>query len=175
MPTWILDRVAIAAYDRFQAEHGGRPHSHDPVRLSAALAWPRTIAAFSDGRAQLTVLAAYHARAVLRLRPFAAGNEAMACLLTMLFLRLNGVVLTAPVLEKYAVFLAFAGERINFLALARWLRRRNLANPERSKWVVKLKIRDGMIREIEGVRADSARVRIRHPVQQAQSAVDPSD
>jgi len=150
---WILDRVAEAAFARYLAEHGTRTHAHDPVRLAAALAWPRTVAAFSDGPVRLSQLAAAHAAAVVRLRPFEEGNEAMACLFAMLFLRLNGVELHAPVMEKYTVFAALADGRLDAFGLAQWMRMRHLANRQGVEWVVQVRIRDGKVHSVSGVHA----------------------
>lgn len=145
---WILDRVAALAYERFLAEHGGPAGRPDPVRLAAALALPRTVAAFTDGRPRLSTLAAEHARAVLRLRPFPQGNDAMACLLAMLFLKINGVELPAPVVEKYGMFAGLADGRIDARTLAQWLRMRYLASRRGVESVVQVRIRDNTVHSV---------------------------
>ncbi|MFO1199737.1 MAG: hypothetical protein U1E86_22495 [Burkholderiaceae bacterium] len=153
---WILDRVAQAAYERFLSEFGTRFNGHDPVRLATALAWPRTVAAFATERPRLSVLAAAHARAINRLKPFDEGNDAMACLLSMLFLRLNGIELPAPAIEKYTVFAALADERLDATGLAQWMRMRYIANRQGVQWVAQVRIRGGKVHSVATVRSPNS-------------------
>lgn len=154
---WILHRTAQAAYARFLAEHGTRMHSYDPVKLAAALAWPRTVEAFSDGPARLSVVAAAYAAAIVRIRPFDTGNDAMACLMSMLFLRLNGFELPAPVMEKYTVFSALSEGRLDADGLAQWMRLRHLANRRGVEWVVQVRLRNGKVHSVAGVHSGKRR------------------
>ncbi len=142
---WILDRAARAAHARLAAEHGGRAGGCDRVKLAAALAWPRTVAAFGDRPPRMSVLAAAHANAIARIRPFREGNDAMACALSMLFLRVNGIELPAPPIEKYAMFSALADRRVDSVALAQWVRMRHLANQRGVESVVAIRVRDGRV------------------------------
>lgn len=150
--TWILDRVALIAYERYLAEHGGHNASVDPVRLAAALALPRTVAAFAHPR-RLSVVAAWHAKAILRLRPFSEGNDAMAYLLSRLFLELNGLEVPAPQLERYAVFAGLADGRIGAGGYAQWIRMRHLAGRRGVTSVFEVTIRDNAIVRVAGVRS----------------------
>ena len=153
---WIIDRIARAAHQRMLAEHLGRSERCDRIRLSAALAWPRTVAAFSDRAPRLSVLAAAHANAVIRLRPFREGNTAMACLLSMLFLRVNGVELPAPPLEKYTMFAGLADGRVDPVAMAQWLRMRHLANQRGVESVVAIRLRDNKVHGVASLRGRDA-------------------
>ncbi|MCL4745573.1 MAG: hypothetical protein KJZ83_09170 [Burkholderiaceae bacterium] len=153
---WILDRIAWAAHQRMLAEHVGQAGQCDRIRLSAALAWPRTVAAFSDRVPRLSVLAAAHANAVMRIKPFQEGNAAMACLLSMLFLRINGVELPAPPLEKYTMFAAMADGRVDSVAMAQWLRMRHLANQRGVESVVAIRVRDNRVHGVASLRGRDA-------------------
>lgn len=149
---WILDRVALIAYERYLSEHGGRRASVDSVRLAAALALPRTVAAFSQPM-RLSIVAAWHAKAILRLRPFSEGNEAMAYLLSRLFLEINGVDVPAPLLEKYAVFAGLADGRLGPNGYAQWIRMRHLAGKRGVQSVFEVTIRNNTIVRVAGVRS----------------------
>jgi death-on-curing protein len=119
-PVWVLNRVALAAHRRQLAEHGGAAGVDFP-RLALALGWPRTVLAFADRRTSLFDLAAAYSEALLRLRPFASGNERMAWLLGRLFLTLNGVQAPAPMVEQLAMFAALRAGRIDRPRYARWM------------------------------------------------------
>jgi death-on-curing protein len=148
----IHPRVAQLAWDRFAAEHGAAGGQPDPVRLNAALGLPFSRLAFASGRARFSELAAELAVAVLRLQPFPEGNAAMACLLCTLWLELNGVSLQAPPLEKYAMFAALAGGRLNRQGLAQWIQVRHLASQPGVQSVVQVSLRGNVVQGIAAIR-----------------------
>jgi death-on-curing protein len=139
-PVWILDRVALAAHQRQMAEHGGRRLGYDPDRLAQALEWPKNILSATDQGLRGVDLAAAYAEAALKFRPFDEGNAAVALLWAMLFLRLNGLSLPAPLTEKYAVFKAVASGEMNRAALAEWMSLRHLANEKNARTVVRVRV-----------------------------------
>jgi len=147
-PIWIIDRVALAAHTRILNEHRGRAYGHDPVRLVAALSMPKNTLALLGARAQLMELAAIQAWAIGRLRPFEEGNAATACLLAMLFLRLNGVELPAPASEKYAVFQGLATGRLALAAVVQWMKTRHVANITGSSSVVRVQVSKGRVTNV---------------------------
>lgn len=119
-PVWLLNRVALAAHRRQLAEHGGAP-GVDFALLALAMGWPKTVLAFTDGRISLFGLAAAYSEAVLRLRPFASGNERMAWLLGKLFLAVNGVETPASVADQLAMFGALRAGAIDRVRYERWM------------------------------------------------------
>jgi len=119
-PVWLLNRVALAAHRRQLAEHGGAP-GVDFALLALAMGWPKTVLAFTDGRISLFGLAAAYSEAVLRLRPFASGNERMAWLLGKLFLAVNGVEAPASVADQLAMFGALRAGAIDRVRYERWM------------------------------------------------------
>ncbi len=147
-PVWIIDRVALAAHARILNEHRGRAYGHDPVRLAAALSMPKNTLALFGARVQLMDLAAIHAWSIARLKPFEEGNTATACLLAMLFLRLNGVELPAPASEKFAVFQGLAAGRISPASLVQWMKARLVANVTGSSSVVGVQLRKGRVTNV---------------------------
>jgi len=148
---WIHPRVAQLAWDRFAAEHGVAGHP-DPVRLNAALGRPRSRLVMAGRRLPLSELAAEQAVAVLRLQPFPEGNAAMACLLTTLWLELNGLALRAPPLEKFTIFATLASGRLNRAGLAQWIRVRHLASQPGVQSVVQVRLRGNVVQGIAAVR-----------------------
>jgi prophage maintenance system killer protein len=148
---WIHPRVVQLAWDRFAAEHGmaGDP---DPVLLNAALGLPRSRLVMASRRLGLAELAAEQAAAVLRLRPFPQGNAAMACLLSMVWLQINGVELRAPPLEKFTLFAALASGRLSRAGLAQWIRVRHLAGQPGVQSVVQVRLRGRVVQGIAAIR-----------------------
>lgn len=119
-PNWLLNRTMLAVHRRLLAEHGGAPGFSLP-RLALALAWPKTVLAFADGRITLYELATAYGEALLRLRPFDSGNERVAFLAARLFLALNGADLPAAPAEQLAMFRAFSAGRVGRGRYAQWM------------------------------------------------------
>jgi death-on-curing protein len=139
-PVWIHERVALAAHQRQMAEHGGRRLGHDAERLAQALAWPKNLLSAAEQGLRGVDLAAAYAEAALKFRPFDEGNAGVALLWAMLFLRLNGLSLPAPLGEKYAIFKAMASGEMNRASLAEWMSLRHLANEKNARTVVRVRV-----------------------------------
>lgn len=123
---WITNRTAIAIHGRQLAEHRGAP-GVNTVRLVAALGWPRTLWAYSDGSASLFELAAAYAEGVLCLRPFVSGNARIGYLLAIVFLAVNGVRMPIRLTDQLAAFRAFAAGEVDRRVFAQWLHIRSVA------------------------------------------------
>lgn len=155
-PVWIEPPLALIAHQRFLAEHGReRRQQVDSVRLAAALMLPRTVATFSSPP-RLSVVGTRYVLGVLRMRPFAEGNQAMAFILGFLFLDLNGVQVQAPAIEKYTMFAALTDRRIGADAFAQWIRLRHLAGRFGLAAVLEVGVRDGALVRLAGLRRGSA-------------------
>lgn len=126
-PVWLTVRDVVVMHRLHLAEHGGRSGFSREV-LERALAVPRERAL--KGRPRPAMLAESLARAILQHRPFASGNVRSAFMAMMVFLRMNGMRLVAPLAEKFAVFGAFAAGRIAEGVLADWIELRYLAGRE---------------------------------------------
>lgn len=154
-PVWILDRVALAAHQRQQAEHGRRRAGHDPARLAEALAWPKKLLGAAKGGLRAADLAAAYAEAALKFKPFDEGNTGVALLWAMLFLRLNGLALPAPLAEKSAVFKALAQGQMTRAALADWMSLRHLANEKNARTVVRLQVNKNKVTRVAVLNAQA--------------------
>lgn len=156
-PVWVLDRVAVAAHRQQLARHGGLNAGVDRVRLSMALAWPRTVLALAGRPVKVIELAAAYVAGVLRMRPFAEGNERSAYLLGSLFLGLNGVFLRASPTEKLAMFTSLVNANVPLSAYVEWLSLRYFANRHNVSSVVRVKARaDGSIKGVSYLKSGTA-------------------
>lgn len=160
-PVWVMDRVALAAHGRQLALHGGVDARVDRIRLSMALAWPRSLLALAGRPVKLVELAAAYVVGVLRMRPFAEGNERTAYLLGALFLGLNGVFLNAPAREKLVMFAALVAGRLPLPTYVEWLELRHLATRHNTQADVRLTalVKDGTIAGVHLVQRASSRAR----------------
>lgn len=156
-PVWVMDRVALAAHGGQLAAHGGLNAQADRVRLSMALAWPRSLLALAGRPVKLVELAAAYVAGVLRLRPFAEGNERSAYLLGSLFLGLNGVFLRAPAHEKLVMFASLVASRLPLSTYIEWLELRYLATRHNTEANVRLMaLHDGTIAGVSLLKRTSA-------------------
>lgn len=120
-PVWVLDEIVPALHGRQLAEHGGSPGVRDEGLLASALARPRQLFAYGGAEATLSRLAAAYAYGIARNHPFVDGNKRTAFVVSLLFLRLNGLSLEATQEEKYEVFMALAAGELEEAALAAWI------------------------------------------------------
>ena len=106
-PRW-LGRIAVdEAHFRLIREHGGARGMRDENALEGALARPRHCWSYAP-RGSLADLAASYAFGLMKDHPYVDGNKRTALVVTVAFLDLNGVELTATNLEALATMLAVA-------------------------------------------------------------------
>lgn len=116
---WISKRVALRVHDEQLRRHGGDDGLLNEGTLEAALARPRSrLGYFPD--TSLEKLAASLAIAIVKGHAFVDGNKRTACVVALLFLRLNGVAISAPEDELAAVFEDVAAGRVLEADLANW-------------------------------------------------------
>ena len=120
-PVWVLDEVVPAVHGRQLAEHGGSPGIRDAGLLASALARPKQLFAYGGADATLPRLAAAYAFGIARNHPFLDGNKRTAFVVSLLFLRLNGLTIGATQEEKYEVFVALAAGTPDEAALSAWI------------------------------------------------------
>lgn len=99
-PRWVPEQAVIAMHDELIAEHGGDFGLRDLGLLSASLARPQHLFAYSDS-ASLFDLAAAYAFGLAKNHAFVDGNKRIALAVIDVFLRLNGYELVAA--EEEAV------------------------------------------------------------------------
>ena len=120
-PAWVDDRTALAVHRRQLAEHGGADGVRDAGLLSSALARPLNRRVYVES-ADLAALAAAYAHGIITNHPFVDGNKRTGYVVSVLFLRLNGLVLDASSDDKYLTFYGVAAGAITEAALAHWIR-----------------------------------------------------
>lgn len=125
-PVWIQDAVVTAVHRRQLAEHGGGDGVRDAGLLDSALNKPKHLWTYGDPTPDLAALAASYAFGIAHNHPFVDGNKRTAFVVCRLFLKLNGVDLTASQPEKYDTFLKLASGALTENQLAEWIRCHNL-------------------------------------------------
>lgn len=111
--------VEIAHHGQIQ-EHGGLPGLRDTTALEAALARPRQKWTY-DPDADLALLAAAYAYGIATSPPFNDGNKRSALIAMVVFLDLNGYMLTASEVEVVPVILSLAAGELSEAALREWV------------------------------------------------------
>ena len=119
-PKWLLRSVVEALHDAQLAEHGGASGLRDDSLLEAALARPRHLQAY--GAPDLCALAAAVAFGIARNHPFVDGNKRTAFLAAYVFLRINGLRLTAEESDVVRRMTALAAGEMSEEEFAAWLR-----------------------------------------------------
>lgn len=103
------------------AQHGGINGVRDEGLLESALARPQNLLAYSSEPPSPTRLAAAYAFGIARNHPFADGNKRTALVVTLTFLLVNGLRVTAPRDDRYFVFYELAAGKLSEDELAHWL------------------------------------------------------
>jgi death-on-curing protein len=100
--------------------HGGPEGVRDLGLLESALARPKNLYVYSDEPPSLARLAASYAKGIVANHPFVDGNKRTAFTLSVTFLRLNGLQLTATKEDRVLTFWGLAAGEIDEDQLARW-------------------------------------------------------
>jgi death-on-curing protein len=122
-PQWVLDEVVLAIHKQQLAEHGGTSGIRDKGLLASALARPKNLFYYEPDKSTMPRLAAGYAFSLARNHPFVDGNKRVALVVSLLFLRLNGLDLSAPMPERYTVFMALAQGSLTEDELSSWFQR----------------------------------------------------
>ena len=120
-PVWIALDALLALHDRTIALHGGAEGVRDAGLLESALMRPISRHQY-EGVDDLPTLAAIYAHAISSNHPFADGNKRAAFQALTLFLRLNGLRLTASQVDAAKTILALAAGHLAAEDLADWVR-----------------------------------------------------
>ena len=118
---WLSEEVIFAIHDRQIAEHGGAAGVRDASLVRSALARPMNMAAYESG--DVFDLAAAYGFGIARNHGFVDGNKRTAYVATLLFLRLNGALLTAPAVDRVLVFESLGAGQLALDTFAAWLRK----------------------------------------------------
>jgi death on curing protein len=119
-PIWVLRSVVDAPHDAQLAEHGGASGIRDMGLLESALARPQNLHAY--GETDPCRLAAAYAFGIARNHPFVDGNKRTAFLAAYVFLRVNGLDLTADEVSVTVSMTTLAAGETTEPGFADWLR-----------------------------------------------------
>jgi len=119
---WLSRDTVLAIHEAQIAEHGGVPGLRDPGLLDTALDHPRQMAAGASMLPDVATLGAAYAMALMRHRPFVAGDERVALVALELFLMLNGLALRADDAACVRAFNAFASGTLSEAVFTEWVR-----------------------------------------------------
>ena len=119
---WITPAIAVALHDRQLSEHGGQAGLRDEGLLFSALARPQQLLSYGSPPPDLCAMAAAYTHGIAKNHPFLDGNKRTAFVVYRLFLKWNGIDLTADRVERYTTMLALAAGEISEKDFASWLR-----------------------------------------------------
>ena len=122
-PVWIRQDVVLAMHEEALMLHGGPSGVRDLGLLESALARPKNLFAYSEQTPSLSQLAASYAKGIVANHPFVDGNKRTAFTVSVTFLRLNGLQLSAPKEERVLTFWGLAAGDISEEQLANWFAR----------------------------------------------------
>jgi death-on-curing protein len=100
--------------------HGGAEGVRDMGLLESALARPENLLTYSDQTPSFAQLAAAYAKGIVSNHPFVDGNKRTAFIVSVTFLRLNGLQLTASKEDRVLTFWSLAAGEITEDQLAQW-------------------------------------------------------
>lgn len=118
---WIDKDETLTIHAQQLADHGGSDGIRDEGLLESALARPQNLLAYSDDTPSLARLAAAYAFGIARNHPFVDGNKRTALVVSLTFLLVNGLKVTAPRDDRYFIFYDLAAGKLSEDELAKWL------------------------------------------------------
>lgn len=119
-PSWFTYDQAIAAHSVQLRRFGGAPGLRDEGALRSAL--DRPVNKWHYEGTLLPELAAAYAFGLAKNHPFVDGNERIAFIAMVAFLRKNGVAFRPDQAQSTAIILAVAAGEVSEQSLARWIR-----------------------------------------------------
>jgi len=127
-PVWIRLDVVLAMHEEALMLHGGPEGVRDLGLLESALARPKNLFAYSEETPSLAQFAASYAKGIVANHPFVDGNKRTAFTVSVTFLRLNGLKLTATKEDRVLTFWALAAGEITEAELADWFAKHTSAS-----------------------------------------------
>jgi death-on-curing protein len=120
-PAWVPLRAVVAIQSELIAEHGGLTGPPRHGDLEAALGRPVNLHAYSEPSPSLPRLAAAYGFALARGHCFPDGNKRVALAVIDVFLRMNGLELTADEIDAAATIQSLAAGELAEEDLANWI------------------------------------------------------
>jgi death-on-curing protein len=122
-PIWIRQDVVLAMHEEVLMLHGGPEGVRDLGLLESALARPNNLFAYSEQEVSIARLAAAYAKGIVASNPFLHGNERTAFTVSLTFLKLNGLEVTATKEDRVLTFWRLAAGEISEEQAAQWFER----------------------------------------------------
>jgi death on curing protein len=119
-PAWIREDVVLAMHEEALMLHGGPEGVRDLGLLESALARPKNLFVYAEQPPPLAQLAASYAKGIVANHPFVDGNKRTAFIVSLTFLRLNGLLVTASKEHRVTTFWGLAAGEITEDQLAEW-------------------------------------------------------
>jgi death on curing protein len=107
--------------------HGGPEGIRDLGLLESALAQPKNLLTCAEEPPSISELAAAYAKGIVANHPFVDGNKRTAFIISVTFLRLNGLALTATKEDRVLTFWSLAAGGITEGELAQWFAKNSSA------------------------------------------------
>lgn len=126
-PVWVRQDVVLAMHEEALMLHGGPEGVRDMGLLESALARPKNLLAYSEQSPSLARFAAAYAKGIVADHPFVDGNKRTAFTVSVTFLRLNGLKLTAPKEDRVLTFWSLADGSLTESQLGDWFERFTVA------------------------------------------------
>jgi death-on-curing protein len=118
-----MQDAVLAMHEEALMHHGGAEGVRDVSLLESALARPRNLFVYSDPAPSLVQLAASYAGGITANHPFIDGNKRTAFIVSVTFLLLNGLKLTAAKEDRVLTFWSLADGSVSEEQLAQWFER----------------------------------------------------
>jgi death-on-curing protein len=122
-PVWIRRDVVLRMHEEALMLHGGPEGVRDLGLLESALARPKNLFSYSEQDVSLARLAAAYAKGIVANHPFVDGNKRTAFTVSLTFLKLNGVEVTATKEDRVLTFWSLAAGETSEEQLALWFER----------------------------------------------------
>lgn len=116
---WISKQVALRVHAEQLKRHGGEDGFINESHLDAALDRARTVLGYIP-EMSIEELAALTAIGIAKSHPFVDGNKRTACVVSLMFLQLNGVEISASDDELAKVFENVASGELSEVDLTQW-------------------------------------------------------
>jgi death-on-curing protein len=122
-PVWIRQDVVLRMHEETLMLHGGPEGVRDLGQLESALAWSKNLFAYSEQDVSIAKFAAAYAKRIVANRPFVDGNKRTAFTVSLTFLKLNGLEVTATKEDRVLTFWSLAAGEISEEQLGLWFER----------------------------------------------------
>jgi len=120
-PVWVPLRAVISIQAELIAEHGGLAGPPRLGDLEAALGRPVNLLAYAESPPSMPRLAAAYGFALARGHCFPDGNKRVALAIIDVFLRMNGLELSADEMDAVDTIQSLAAGELTEDDLARWV------------------------------------------------------